>query len=211
MPDKASEIAEALLRAYDIIAQFEKIISDELIDKQNILPMADSFEGLDSALGLIGTALDRLGCADPAPDGNPYRKLAISSLETRNKIAEAYQACELVMANLRSESELVNTIAFLESCLYGLLSRTYGDDSEAQAAIGNILEICDCGLEALDTLETVGDGECDSHYMNPNGQRLHARIDQLRSLFKSFRPRYDPDKNTVDIDMDDGGTTEENA
>lgn len=186
-------VMDRLEKAYSIISDFEGIISEELVEKQGLMPLASAYEGLGSALGYIGSALDALHCGDAAPDGEPFRKLAITAPAARRRISEAYQACDLAQRNLRSDSSLNDPAAFLKSCLYAMLEKTYKSNGEAQTAINNILEICECGIETLDTIESVPEADCADNYMNSAGDTLHKRAPQLRELFESFRPKIEID------------------
>ena len=185
------EILSALERAYSIIDQFNDIVNKELEEDKGVLPLSDNYEDLNSALGYIGQLLD----SHKHPAADAFRKLAISKPETRKALSSAYQACEIVGRNIIAGSELDSAVSFLKSCLYSMLAKTYGTAAEAQESIQQILEICDCGDKALDDIASMPQEMLDAQYMNPAGQRIEHRSDQLRRAFASMRPKYDPDKD----------------
>ncbi len=191
MTDKNKAI-ENLHKAYEIVEQFDDIVKTELVEKQKLLPMTDGYEGLASALGYIGAALDAL--SDPENPSIRHKRLVIEVPETRALITDAHQACTIVSKNLHPEGELMHATMFLESCFYSLLNAVYQDD--AQSELNRVLEICECGDEALDTIESVPDEKCDEEYLNPAGQRIHPRIKQFREVFSKLRPKYDGRKES---------------
>ena len=172
-----------LENAYRIIDAFREILEEEITPKMQIMFMTDDFQGLEAACGYLGGVIEK-----EIPRGI-YKQLVITTEETRKTLADAYQACQLVSENVKENSDMAQAIMYLKSCFYTLLNKTYVKDTDIQDAIGNMFEICDYGLETLDTIESVQDNECDEAYLNTGGQRIHARITQLREAFNTLRPK----------------------
>lgn len=173
----------ALKQAYKIIDMFNDMITEEVIPKLNILFMSDDYQDLNTACAHIGGIIEK---QEPA---QIYKQLLVTTKETRDALTNAYEACHLVCENIRDDSDLSHAVAYLKSCFYIILNATYTTDTEIQDRMGNMFEICDHGLEALDTIEAISDNDCDEAYLNKSGQRIHERISQLKETFQMLRPK----------------------
>lgn len=181
------KIIACLKQAYAIIDQFDSIVQKELIEKNNILPMTADHESLDTALGYLGAVIENVDKNNP--ENELYKKLIIDNTDTRHILSDAYDACELVADNLIENSDMLDAVTYLKSCLYTILNKTYTESQSIQENINNILEICEYGNETLDTIESVEDSQCDDLYLNKSGQRIHDRIAQLRHAFDILKPK----------------------
>ena len=186
-----SKVSSDLKNAYAIIDQINDIIHDELIEKQNILPMTVDFQGLESAMAYIGETLEELN--DEAAD--IYNKHVISQFETRENLKKAYRECNDADKNIKPESYLADICAYLKTCFYVILNATYKNQSDAQSSIERVFDICDAGENALNDLEAMPEEDKINSYISPESDKLHDLIPDLQSILKSLRPRFDPDKN----------------
>lgn len=178
----------ALKEAYAIIDEFNDILKKDM-EKSGILTLSSKFQTLNSACGYIG------GLIHKSDDDTLYKQLVISKIETRNIISDAAQACELIIRNLNTESELYRAVRFIDNCYLAILDMTYIENTEIQNAINNILELCDHGIEALETIEAVNDETCNNQYLQLDGYRIHERIPQFKHAFNILRPKYNADSD----------------
>ena len=174
---------QALKNAYRIVDMFREMVEEEVTPKLQILLMSDEYQDLRSACGYIG------GIIESQEPNQIYEQLIVTNEDTRAKLVDAYQACHLVCENIIEDSDLFQAVTYLKSCFYIILNATYKQDSELQDRIGNMFEICDHGLEALDTIESVSDTDCNNVYLNQSGQRIHPRVSQLRDAFTMLQPK----------------------
>lgn len=186
------KLAECLKKAYAIADQFKDMVDSEILEKGGTLLMSSTYEGLASAAAYIGQALEAIG----DPDAPAYQKHALQAESTRDAVRAAYARCVAITSHIipgsASGGLLGDAMAYLENCLYVMLGKTYAQDP--QQAIGNILEICDLGCNALDDIDAIPEEELDTCLDPSHGINMKEEITALRDLFASLRPKYDPDK-----------------
>jgi len=183
-------MTDTLTRLYKIVDNFREFFANDVQTEMNTMFMTDDFEGLETACGLISSLMD---------DPENRLQLMISTQETRNKLASAYQACCIVEENTKPDSDLGVMLTNLKACYYSLINFTYGEDKDAQTALNNILEIVEYGIGILDTISSKSDSELDEFYdLLESDKRIHNRLDQLYESFNMLKPKYEGDEECSD-------------
>lgn len=182
-----NRLKELLKKAYAVVDCFRGIMNETVAPEMNTAFMTDDYEGLETACGLIGSALDEIG------EGGPYEKILITERETRAKLTDAYRSCRLVLSNVRENSELSDAVGYLQACYYVILNATYRDGADVKAKIESCMEVCDRGTETLDAIAAMDRGYLEVCCLNPSLPRIEDRLDSLRKCFEMLRPRSGPD------------------
>ncbi len=176
---------ELLKQVYSIVDAFRNMIRGEIQEQTGTLYMDGAFQGLESAVGMLGQLID-----EPA-----YERLSISVPETRAMLSDAAVGVQLAGANAVDESELQEACLSLESCLYAILNMTWGPDTPADKSVEKVLSASEYGLEIITGLENAGRESFTPMLLNKSGDNLYDRLPDIRRAFEKLRPRYDPEKN----------------
>lgn len=184
--DGATTIAikrEDLEHACRIVGEFREMLRSEIQEKQNILLMSSTREGLGTVLGILSSMLT---------DG--AAGLAVSDPDTRSKLSGVYAHLEAVVPNTIDGSPAQTACLQLESAIYGILDMDY-KPGHAQPAIENVMAAARFGSDLAAALLDAGENALDDCYLAQDGQKLTTeRLELAKSAMDALLPKYDPEQ-----------------
>lgn len=169
-------------RILEIVREMSSLLRSEIREKHNLLLMGAGFEDLDTAAGMLLSALH------PGDAG-----LVISNQDTRMAVKKAYSHLEAVLPNTIDQSPAQAACLQLEAALFSVLNLYY-ENGQAQAQLEQAMSAANFGAELASGLLDAGEDALDDCYLNPGGQKLTMeRLEMAKSVLTSLLPKYDPD------------------